>query len=144
MENIENEFNYALEGRKIWILIKEKYNFSNQCGLVIFPSDNQTLNIEAVKLLPDYKKRNLLDKLVVITSQKVIIDSLKQLHDKSIYYELIDKKNIDLLLKYYCLVPFWIHIVVISLDEPFGNSILLNKYDIDYKNYILSAIYRTG
>ncbi len=144
MENVENEFNHALEGRKIWLSIKEKYNFSNQCGLVIFPSDNQTLNIEAVKLLPDYKKRVFFDKMVIITSQKGIIESLKLLCDESVYYELFEKKKIDSMLKYYCLVPFWIHILVISLDEPFGNSILLNEYKIDYKDYILSTIYRTG
>lgn len=142
MFDLEKEFCCAKEGRLVWHKIKNKYSFTNMFGLVIFPMTDMNINKEAVALLPDYKEQMFLQKIVVVTNQEAVICELKAAAYENICYELVSDEQMRQLLMYYRLVYFCAHIVVVSLEEPLGNTLLLRNERVNLKTYILSAIYK--
>lgn len=140
--DVEKEFQEAREGRLIWLEIKRKYSFTNSFGLTIFPTEDFDLNTEAIILLTDYKKQMFLQKIVTVTNQLDVFNTLKQFEYEDIYCEKISDQEMKLLLKYYQLIKFCAHIAVVSLQEPFGNYSLIYDGEIDLKKYIFSAIYK--
>lgn len=142
MECLEKEFEKALEGRAIWLRIKEKYNFTNGCGLVIFPSGDEVLNKEAVKLLPEYRKKLFLNKVIAVTDNEAVGEMLNCVINQDIFCENLRQTEIKLLLQYYKLVVPCAHISVVSIENPYGNRNLLDELDVDFEDYIMSAIYK--
>lgn len=142
MADLEKKFCYALAGRCIWKKIKESNNFTNRDGLIIFPSNDFNVNSQVITLMPDYKKRMVLKRIVLVTDQENVIHMVENVGDKEIYWERIAHEEMEQLLKYYRLVHFCGHVSVVSLEEPFGNTSLLYDAGINLSSYILSAIFK--
>lgn len=142
MEYLEKEFEEALAGRDVWLKIKNKYGFTNGCGMAVFPSEDEALNKEAVRLLPEYRRKLFLNKVVAVTDQAAVTDLLKNVISGEIFCENLAQEEIQLLLKYYRLVIPCAHISVVSMDEPYGNGNLLKEMDVDFEDFIMSAIYK--
>lgn len=142
MVGLEREFEFALEGRKIWLMIKEKHGFVNQDGIVIFPSANQMLNREAAAMLPQYRDAYFLDKIVAVTNQKDVAGFIASLCHENVCCEELAAGEMEALLKYYQLVWFCTHIVVVSMEEPFGEDYFLNVSGVQLQEFIMSAIYK--
>lgn len=140
--NLDAEFEKAAEGRKIWLMLEEKYGIGIDCGILIFPTNDNVLNIETIQLLPVYLERFHLRKIYVVTDQETVIKTLRDLFAKEIEEIEISHDEMNGLLKYYRMVDFSSHIVNVSLEEPFGNDHLLKKKDIDLRDFILSSIFR--
>lgn len=139
--DLESEFEKAKSGREIWLLLSEKYNIDSDCGLIFFPVDDYELNMKAISLLPTYINPHL-RKLYVLTDQKSVTETIKGLSCQEIVGIDLSQTEMDDLLKYYRLAAFSGHIVIVSLEEPFGNDHLLKKKDISLKDFILSSIFK--
>lgn len=139
---LDNEFEKAKAGRKIWLSLSEKYNIDSDCGFIVFPVSNDELNKETIGLLPVYIERFHLKKIYVVTDQKSVTETIKGLLCQEVVDIELSRADMDNLLKYYRLVEFSAHIAVVSLEEPFGNDYLLKKKDMELKDYILSAIFK--
>lgn len=140
--NLEVEFEKAAEGRKIWLALEERYETGLDSGLFIFPTDNDAVNRETLQLLPAYLERYHLGKVYAVTNQETVMQMLENLSvQKTVGIELSDDE-MDSLLKYYRMVHFSPHIVMVSLEEPFGNDYLLQKKKIGLKDFIMSALFK--
>ena len=142
MDYLEKEFEEALAGRDIWLKIKEKYGFTNGCGMVIFPSEDETLNRAAVELLPEYRKKVFLKKIIAVTDKAAVRGLLKQVTGQEIFCENLEQEALRLLLKYYRLVIPCAHISVVYTDEPYGEGNLLREEDVELEDFIMSAVYK--
>lgn len=142
MEYLEKEFEQALAGRTVWLKIKEKYHFTNGCGIVVFPSEDEALNREAVRLLPEYREKMFLNKVIAVTDNEAVVNVLNNVVDQNIYCEMLRQDEVNLLLIFYRLVIPSAHFSVVSMEEPYGNSNLLREMDVDFKDFILSAIFK--
>lgn len=142
MADLEKEFCHALKGRRIWQEIKGRHGGANMFGLVMFPSEDSVVNSEAVALLPRYKERMFLQKVVAVTSQGGVIHALETAGYEDICCESLSHKEMKQLLTYYRLVPFCVYTAVVSLEEPFGNASLLYNGGMDLRSYILLSIYK--
>lgn len=140
--NVDAEFEKAAEGRKIWLALEERYHFGIDCGIFIFPTDNSVLNIETIKLSPVYSERFHIRKVYAVTDQRAVMEALKDSDVREIGEIEVSHDEMDSLLKYYRIVNFSPHIVIVSLKEPFGNDYLLRKKNIDLKDFILSSIFK--
>lgn len=142
MAELEKEFRHALSGREVWLKIKKKYEFTNEFGIVLFPSENQDLNTEAAALLPSYKSRAALKKVVAVTCRKSAACLLSCLAEENIEYEMLGQEEMEDLLGYYRLVSFCAHVIVVSLDKPYCEKHFLTETGITLENFVKNAIYR--
>lgn len=142
MIDLEKEFGQALNGRDIWLKIKEKYSFISPYELIIFPTENHVLNKEAIKALPVYIDKVFLDRVVAVTDQELVIESIAGLGLENICCEKITSEEMSVLLTYYRLVTFYPHVSVISLAEPYGDDYFFCESEIDTQNFILSAVFK--
>ena len=142
MIELEKEFCCACGGMPVWHKIKKKYNLTDRFGLVIFPMADFNINCVAVKLLPDYIERMFLQNAVAVTDQEEGVRLLREIECEKVFCESVSHEEMRQLLRYYRLVQFCTHIIVISLEIPFGNDTFLRNSGINLHSYISSAIYK--
>ena len=135
------DYEIASEGRRCWLSLKEKYDLDMDWYLIICSTENKALNDCAMENLCDFLERKYKYKAVIVSfyNQKEI-DINEQAKYWEIKKELLSKKKVDTLVKYYRLLSFFPNIVVISDEEPFGNLNIVGKKEItmhDYVNYAL-------
>ncbi len=143
MIDLRMDVEEARMGRQIWLEIKKKHSFDyrDDC-LVILPSPKSDLNQIALEKLSEYIKRKYLKKAVIVSCYRTILESDKYILDHSwMEFEWIDEGQCRELLKYYRLTQFTKNVVVISLEEPFGNKNIIGKEGITLSDYIVHAIY---
>lgn len=139
MFDLEYEYEDALKGRNIWLEIQERYHITNQWGVIFFISGDDRLNNQVVQLIPDYMKKNNLNEVLII-QEKDNLSEVKTI--ENVNYLTLHKSEITKVLKYYRLIHFCKNIVVISLEEPYGNECISKNKEIAYKDYIASAIFK--
>lgn len=142
MEELKEDYQLALEGRKCWLGLKKKYEIDDNCCLIICPTEDQILNRIAMENLKDYLKRKYLKKAVVITSYLNIKEYCPYIEKIDIYFEYMEEDEVEGILKYYRLTQFAKNIVVIYLEEPFGNGNIIGHKGISLVDYVKNAIYR--
>lgn len=130
------------EGWQVWQDLKGKYRFTNTCGLVVFPALDLAVNREAVAMLPSYMEQRHLQKVIVVTDRDDVADMVELAGHKDVSWEKISDEAMESLLRYYRLICFWLHIAVVSLEEPFGNDSVLCNGKADLRSYVYSSIYR--
>ncbi len=153
MIDLYKDLECAKKGREIWLEIKEKYSFEPESGcLVLMPSADKQLNQAAMRHLPHYMERKYLDKAVVICmEEKLLIEEMQKGkpaeenntagRTRQIITVQLEADKIAQLLKYYRLIQFTKNIVVVSLEEPFGNANIIGREGITLENYVVDALY---
>lgn len=138
---LEEHYKIGAIGRELWLKIKEKYDFGYEYScLVIFPTANQNLNNAAIEGLPEFVERKYLKK-VVLVFPKTFWEEVLTIKDCEVYREILTEEEIQQLLKYYRLLQFTKHIVVISMSLPYGNGNMVGINDITYHDYVSKGLY---
>lgn len=140
MVALQEEFDKATEGRNIWLLLKEKYEIKNSDGLFFFVSNDYELCNAALELLPIYKKNFKLEKIIALTGDDTIYKMLNKNED--ICSVQMTEEKILKMLYYYRVVNFFKNIVIVSLDEPYGNDFLIKNLNVDLNNFVKLSIYK--
>lgn len=136
------EYQSALRGREYWMSLKKQYGLDEKTGLFLFPSLDNELNQEAIKLLPWYLKKKYLTMAVIVTDQEAVVkqaDSVKK--EEAVFLRKTDGDSLNDLLNYYRLVQFHSAVVVISMEEPYGNRHIIGKAGITLNDYVRNALY---
>lgn len=134
----------AKRGREIWLRIKGEYSFEpiNDC-LIILPSWEIKINQAALRDIPDYMRRKYLHKAIVVSSTDMsLIESMQEPAEGwQIFFKQLEQIQCEQLLKYYRLTQFTKNVIVVSLEEPYGNGNIIGKEGITLEDYIRNAIF---
>lgn len=141
MEKLKTEFQLAYEGREYWINLKERYEIDEYCYLILCPTDNSSLNRIAMENLTDFLTRKYIRRAVVLLTEGESAEDYPRSADMDIRFIQADKKEMECILRYYRLTQFAKNIVVISLEQPFGNENIIGKKGITLTDYVKDAIY---
>lgn len=144
MIDLQADIEAAKKGREIWLEIKEQYSFEpvNDC-LVILPSQEKRINQAALREIPDYMQRKYLHQAIVISISGMPLtgSELKSSEEQQVFYKQLEEIQCEQLLKYYRLTQFTRNVIVVSLDEPYGNGNIIGKEGITLDDYIRNAIF---
>lgn len=135
------EAEMAMAGREYWLYIKEKYQPDEDTGLVIVQTKEQNMTDIAFRLLPIYLKRKYLKRVIVITDQEAIAWVEQRVESDRVTLVAVRRKMLEELLIYYRLVQFFHEIVVISLEEPYGNAHIIENEGITLEDFVKNALY---
>lgn len=142
MVDFEKELYIAKEGWRLWQKLKRKYSITDMIGLILFPSADMTVNREAAALLPDYMEHRRLQKLVAVTDRRETVNILENIPYGNVFLEKISNYEMICLLSCYRLICFCSNVVVVSLEEPFGNYLAVCDGRTDMRSYVWLSVYR--
>lgn len=144
MMDLQVDIESAKRGRELWLEIKGQYSFEsiNDC-LVILPLQEEKLNQAALKEIPDYMQRKYLYKAIVISISGIPQTEQRQksAKEQQIFFKRLEKMQCRQLLKYYCLTQFTKNVIVVSLEEPYGNGNIIGKKGITLDDYVRNAVF---
>lgn len=140
--DIQMDIEEAKAGRQAWLEIKYNHSFDsiNDC-LVILPSQDRSLNQAALKEIPDYLVRKYLGRAIIVSSDMLREDERQIAEKRKLIFVHLGEKQCNQLLKYYRLTQFTKNILVVSLEEPYGNGNIIGKEGITLEDYIRDAIF---
>ncbi len=139
---LSEEYQGAVGGREYWIALKRQFPINEKTGIFVFPALDSELNQTAVKLLPWYLKKKYLNKAVIATDQDAVLKQAESvMADSAVCLAKTDRERLNGLLDYYRLVQFHPSVVVISLEEPYGNPHIIGKAGITLEDYVKNALY---
>lgn len=141
MEELKQDLKMAFSGREYWIRLKEKYEIDENYYLILCPTSNFLLNKIAMENLRNFLKRKFIQQAIVLSVFSKIEELCPYSTKKDIQFKYLGQEEMDLILKYYRLLQFFKNIVVISLEEPFGNENIIGKKGISLEDYVKDAIY---
>lgn len=141
MEDLELHFQLALKGREYWIEIKKRYEIDENCYLVICPTNDFLLNKIAMENLNEFLKRKYIKKAIILSTYIGLKEFYTHFSKADVQFQYLDQKQMNCTLKYYKMVQFFPNIVVISLEQPFGNGNIIGKKGITLIDYVRDAIY---
>lgn len=136
--DIQEDFEQAEYGRRIWCRLKEREHWTEKDCLIIFPTEHEQLNELAVKWMKGYIEKKHFEKVIVISYDSNL---LSKVCGGNIIKEVMKKEDINHLLKYYRLQQFASNIVVASLESPYGNMHFVGHKGITLEDYVINAIY---
>lgn len=137
--DIGQDLEQAKKGREIWLGIKSDLQYEPVSGcVVIMPTADWELNRAALEKLPGYMGRKYLEKAVVACRDGM---ELPQAGRGGISVRRLSIPDMECLLKYYRLVQFTKNVVVVSLNEPFGNAGIIGREGITLGDYVEDALY---
>ncbi len=142
MMDLGKEFFSVWEGREVWQRLRRKYDFTDMIGLVLFPSLDLSVNREAAALLPSYMEERGLHRTVAVTNCIGAAGILTDMAHENVALEKVSYHEMNCLLKYYRLVQFCVNLVVVSLEEPFGNDLVVRDGRTELRSFIQSWVYR--
>lgn len=144
MIDLQTDIEAAKKGREIWLEIKRQYSFEsiNDC-LVILPSQEKKINQEALKEVPGYMQRKYLHKAVIISDKGGPLPMYGQecAEGRQIFFKQLEKIQCEQLLTYYRLTQFTKNVVVVFLEEPYGNGNIIGKEGIMLEDYIKNTFF---
>lgn len=144
MIDLQADIEDAKRGREIWLEIKGQYSLEpvNDC-LVILPSQERKLNQAAMKEIPDYMERKYLHRAIIISISSVPLTEQGQqfAEERQIFLKQLEKVQCKQLLKYYRLIQFTKNVIVVSLEEPYGNGNIIGKKGITMDDYVRNAVF---
>lgn len=144
MIDLQADIEDAKRGRELWLEIKGQYSFDpiNDC-LVILPSQERKLNQAAMKEIPDYMERKYLHRAIIISISSVPLTEQGQqfAEERQIFLKQLEKVQCKQLLKYYRLTQFTKNVIVVSLEEPYGNGNIIGKKGITMDDYVRNAVF---
>lgn len=122
----------AFMGRQLWIKLVKRYNIISDDYIVLMPSLNRDYNYYSLLYMNQFLQNKKYNKVIILTFDNRVIKSYKLFSDKITLALNVSQKNLDLILKYYCLYKFTDKLIIISLDKPKGR----NDYNLVGKNGI--------
>lgn len=144
MMDLQTDIEAAKKGREIWLEIKKQYSFEpiHDC-LVVLPSREKELNSSALEEIPAYMQRKYLYKAIIISTADVPRVESEQsiVEERQIFFKQLEEIRCGQLLKYYGLTQFTKNVVVVSLNEPYGNGNIIGNEGITLKDYMRNAIF---
>lgn len=144
MMNLQADIETAKKGREIWLEIKKQYSFEtiHDC-LVILPSRDMELNLVALEEISAYMQKKYLHKAIIISTADISRVESEQsiVEEQNIFFKQLEEIQCRQLLKYYRLTQFTKNVVVVSLNEPYGNGNIIGNEGITLKDYMKNAIF---
>ena len=132
----------AMKGREHWLKLKEQYCPDEETGIIIIQTEKPKLIHTAIQLIPEYLKRKYLKRVLGVTCHDLLANLIKTTFRKDcVILAITEQKYIEELLDYYKLVQFFSEIVIISTEEPYGNSHIIGKVGITLEDYVRNALY---
>ena len=136
-KSLLSDYKMAEEGRRLWLEIKESIQMDVSCVLIIVSEKDDAFNNAVCRLIPAYMRRKNYHKTVILCKKdESSFDAAENSEDPDVIIRHYEDDEISALLKYYSLVQFFVNIVVISLEDPFGSRQLLDSGIVDMDDYI--------
>lgn len=132
----------AVKGKCLWSLVKIKGRVDQDTVVIFLLEEDDELNYYALLHLPDYVKRKLCDKAVIVSRPELFYDIGCNI-DLAITHLTMKEKKIEYILKYYCLVKFYDKVVFVSLNRPESNhgNMIVGKHGVTKEDIICLGLY---
>ncbi len=137
MMDLQVKISEAMNGREIWSDLRRKYQITELDVIVIIDSRDKNLVSKSIECLREYTDRKKIDREIIIYSDDMHPESFD---DKRIICK-VENEKLNNLLRFYRMIQFTKNIVVISLNQPFGNKGIIGKVGITLEDYIKDSIY---
>lgn len=131
----------AMAGREYWLHIKEQYRPDEETGLVVVQTKETEMVDTAVRLIPVYMKRKYLKRVILILDKEIAAKIKKEENWNTVIFVVAERRQIEELLAYHRLVPFFYETAVVSVEEPYGNANIIGKEGITLEDYVKNALY---
>lgn len=111
---------------------------------IFFPESESAYLESGMELLPQYIRKNRLDRVVIIYSDRIVKEYGLKNNNMKIHFKKVSKWYMDCLLKYYALENMSGKWLVVSTKQPYdtGAEHLLGVKGVTYKDIIYYDIYR--
>lgn len=129
-EMLAEQFNIALEGRKVWIEIKEKYGICDEDGVVICVTAETGWLREIKNWILPFIERKRFNRLFYISSSRLSVE------DHKFIQIILQDDIISKIIKYYKLTNLVRKVYIISLNEPFGNENMIGHKGITIADWL--------
>jgi hypothetical protein len=132
-------------GKRLWRRVKrERRVDAASCALVLMPQSDLELNTCALRHLDGYLRQKYLKSALVLTHDRAVLAAARELASappgSGVRAQLAPERDIGCICKYYCFAQFAKHIVVVSLDEPYGSGGLLAKKGCSLDDIVTGSI----
>lgn len=131
----------AISGREYWLCLKEKYLPDKETGLIIVHTKEPDMIDTAIRLIPVYLERKYLKRVLVVTDKETAVKIKEGGKPAPVTFVTVRREQMEELLAYYRLVQFFHEIVVISVEDPYGNAHIIGKAGITIEDYVKNALY---
>ena len=133
----------ALRGRREWLRIKRRYHVGEGVLVLLMPDKNEKLNDYALKHLNDYKVKKYMDRTVVLTNQTYVWRRWEEESIQQAEIVLLEDWQCKALLQYYRLQWFFAYFIVVSMNQPDGNTVhnMLKSGKLSEEEILLGSIY---
>lgn len=136
---VAEDMEQAAKGRQVWLGLKETVQYTSDDCLIIFGATDRRLMEPAFDYIPEYLRKKCFSRGILLISRDN--GDFPETDEEIIVKVRLDADDIEALLKYYRLCQFAENIVVVSLEEPYGNDHLLGYKGISLDDYIKNAIF---
>ena len=135
MITLENDYQTALEGRRLWLKIKKKFEFQPEDALIFCSINSSEYLLEVKQWLPGFAERKQFGNTIfVYVGNKGFLQDYHS--DHKIYECCLEKVQMECLLKYYRLTQFVRYGYVISFEWPFGNDCMLGHKGVTFADWL--------
>ena len=146
MAELFNEYyNKAEEGKRILesYYKDSKIDESSHAVILVFPDNNLDLLNVVYKYYGIFIKQCYYDEIVIISSVNIDIAYLRKKTDSAIHYYEVDKRNMDLILRFLSVIDGHDAIKVMSLEEPFNRKLrnIVGFKEITVDEIVFYSIY---
>lgn len=132
---IEECISEAVEGRRIWINLKNQLSWEDDWSLIVVPDDGSVLVEALVHNFQKIRQKKYMKRTVIIAAR--IIDGLPN----DTLQVQVDIKKLNCLLRYYRLCQFASNIYVISSDSPYGCDEIIGVKGITVDDYLIDSVF---
>lgn len=111
-----------LDGRRVWIRIKKRYDVEHGVYVLLMPEDDQVLNEQALRHIEDLIGYRSARGVVILTKFAWIKEYAAAYTTHILGVVECTSKTIDNLLIFYEFYRFSERLLVVSLTKPYGNK----------------------
>jgi hypothetical protein len=108
------------------------------------PQGDFELNACALRHLDGYLREKYLKRALVLTHDRAVLEAAAEPGAAppggGVQARLAPERDIGCICKYYCFAQFAKHIVVVSLDEPYGSDGLLAKKGCSLEDIVTGSM----
>lgn len=120
-EALEEKIACAARGRAYWLDLEKKAAIDDKVRVILFPQTGTDCNRYTLKYLPEFAKKEQLDRLVLLAFDPWVLDN-KSAAGTPCECIPCSRKQAEELMAYYTLHMFTDKLIIASLDEPQGRN----------------------
>ena len=136
-------FSSALKGRYEWSRIKKEYKLKEGVLVLLMTDKNEKINYFALKHLDSYRTKKYMDSVIILTDQIRVQEMQQEMQTACTDVVWLDSDKCENLKKYYQLQLFYSYFLLVSVNQPDGNTVgnMLKSGKITEEELVLGSIY---